>query len=126
MKKVDIKEITKNLNTARMVAGNHQFKTRKEFQDFLKCYDVKVGNYVLLSKLYSAMCKDGKLLPNPIHIDKVKAIYEYVRTYKNKHIKKEENQPEKKEEKDLITIAIELLKKNGYKVLKPVTEYKEV
>lgn len=60
--------------------------------------------------------------PKPIHIDKMKLVWKTYGSYGNRKAMK----TEKANLDILIKDAITLLKNNGYKVLKPVTQYEEV
>lgn len=60
--------------------------------------------------------------PKPIHIDKMKLVWKNYGSYGSKKAVK----AEQAHLDILIKDAIALLKNNGYKVLKPVTEYKEI
>jgi hypothetical protein len=60
--------------------------------------------------------------PKPVHIDKMKLVWKNYGSYGNRKAMK----AEQTSLDILIKDAIALLKNNGYKVFKPVTEYKEV
>lgn len=124
--KKDIKEITKKLNLARIEAGNRVFKNHFEFKDYLKNFGLKVGNDLLANMLYATVCKDGKFLSFPIYMGKVESIYNIVAAKTREYYQQNKMKKANKLEKEMIDAIIDLLKSKGYKVLKPVTEYKEI
>lgn len=111
----NIKEITENLNLARQNAGNRQFKSLKEFRDYLKDYKIPSNNN-FVCKLYGLL-KDRRFTESPIYIDRVQLIYNEIREQRKKYISNK-----------VLTVksAIQLLKSKGYKILEPIVEYKEV
>lgn len=110
MKKRNYKEITSNLNKARLQAGNREFRTVKEFQEYLESFDIKLKSPGLASRLKKLLV-ENRFPEYPIYIDKVISIYDDLF---------------KPEPTDPVQAAIKLLKQHGYKVLAPVTQYKEI
>lgn len=108
----DIKQITLNLNTARIAARDREFKTLTELREFLKEFGIKTGDWYVANG-YRKLLRDNKFPKDPIYIDRVKAIYESAKDDRN-------------DSGDEIKQAISLLKKHGYKVFAPYTEFREV
>lgn len=108
MRKRNIEEITTQLNKARIAAGNRIFTNKEELQEYLEQFGIKTKWNGLIYK-YFKLLVNGKFPSQPIYIDRVKALYAL------------------KSSKEMdINEAISLLKKYGYKILEPVTEFREI
>ena len=120
MKKVNIKDVTEKLNNARTAAGNRVFKNNLEFITYLESFGIKSRNSNLRQKFYNLLI-DGRFPEYPIYINKVENIYNELRKLRRTYSNSVKVVSEKEIEK-----AITLLKNSGYKVMKPVVEYKEI
>lgn len=126
---INAEELVIKVNEFRMNTEKEVF-SRQEICSMLGISKILVTGFVkanILNKTRNGLQWDYSLVSEePVHIQKVNAALEAMREYTRRSVAKK-HRKENPEQED-IDSAIELLKKLGYKIQKPVviTKYEEV